>query len=471
MFNVLGDVQGFVAGQTEDDGDNNEFIVVESKSKIKAHTKKAPSKDVQQVQTISYVQHHRQKNNKTKSKFGNRYVTRNYSRTKFHVGGEILSEWTEISQMNLAATEQGEVTVEREEVWERGSLRQYNYNYELKVTFRTPAIVKRGRDKPHLYNGAFDDPYLLNIVFNQEFAQDKKVVIMDDITFCTLCTVNYTKFPFNIRFTKEGNKLAFNIDPYDQSAAFASLVTLGENFIGNHYEDETIVGKLAVEATLVNQNVGELLVAPADQFPETVRDRNQPLSQELKDFMQENEKEFLCDDGKGYKYIKLTIDDEYYVYVRVSIDAWEEKNSVLKPVLIRSLLNIDSSKWKSEWNTKSALLKLETERSNSSQIQKWMLQAYLAGTDELKLGFTMRNLSNDPYNHKLVSLEPTKISELSNFFNFYFASSFSTLYGIFQKVSELKEDTEYVLNKAPYKSQLKFFSVPVEEEDEDQDEE
>lgn len=75
---------------------------------------------------------------------------------------------------------------------------------------------------------------------------------MDEAVFCTMATTQKTKFPYNIKFNKEGNKLVFFVDPEDQSALYTHLQTLNENLIGDLPEDEKIIEGLAKEASTVS---------------------------------------------------------------------------------------------------------------------------------------------------------------------------------------------------------------------------
>ena len=328
-------------------------MTTENKALLKNVVKTGPSKYVHQTQIQTYNHHHNSKNKKTTKKFKSKYNTTNYTRPKFSSGGEIRSEWVDLHhQITINQIDKSEIKFNKETLAERGAMPEYNRGYEPKVSVKTPAHVKRTRDAPKLTEGAFKDPYLLNVVFNGEFPEDKKIVVMDDVVFTTLCTIHKTYFPFNIKFTKQGNKYAFNIDPADQSAAFASLQTLNENINGHLPEDETIVGKLALEATLLTQNLASLVAIPESAKEGSVV-RKEIEDEDLKSFMEENEMEFDVDETKYYKYVKIELNNEYLIFIRTKVDAYEVENGVQKPILIRGLMNIKPNDWIKQWVQKS----------------------------------------------------------------------------------------------------------------------
>lgn len=444
------------------------FITVEDKSKFKVIKDKQPTKTIRQVQVTTFVPYYRSKNNKQKSKLKSRYNYKTYIKPRFQQAGEIISEWTDLHHtVTINQTDKMTINYTKEVVAEVGSYLLYNNAFEKVVSAKSKVNIKRKYNKPNSMTTAAEDPFLLNQIFNGDLPEGKTLVVMDENVFSTMATCQKTKFPYNIKFNKEGNKLLFSVEPEDMSSTYAQLQTYNENIIADQPEDEKVIEGLAKEATTVSQNLAQLVLIPDSHTPGSLKTK-EIQDEKLNEFIEEYEKPFDLKDNKMYKYVKLEINKQYIVYIKLCADAYELDNGVEKPVLIRNLLNINPSSWNKTWASNKSSLKLSSQRDNSSQIQKWMLQAFLQDAETIKVGYGMRKTSKDPYCHKLIGMESLNVAELSKQYNFYINSALACVKIILDEVSQITTKGEFVLNRRAYATTHKIFSVP---EDEDSDEE
>lgn len=109
------------------------------------------------------------------------------------------------------------------------------------------------------------------------------------------------------------------------------------------------------------------MLIPESHTPGSERTRKIE-DEDLENFIEEYEKPFDLKDNKLYKYVKLEINSEYIIFIRMSVDAYEIVNGEEKPVLIRNFLNISPSTWTKSWASNKSVLKLAAQTDNSSQL-------------------------------------------------------------------------------------------------------
>ena len=441
------------------------FVEVNDKAKVKNLKKKGPTRHVTQVQIMTYNPRYRDR--PKKKKHYNRYSNKNYARPKFSTGGGIRSEWAKVQEMNIMKIDTLSLDYSKELIKEFGTYYEFNHLFQTKISYKKPLMLKRPSEKPTLYNGAFKDPFLLNMIFNGEFSQDKKVFFMDEKVFSLLCTVHKTNFPLNLNFNKMGNKYALNIDPEDPSSAFAALYTYEENITGDLPESEATMTNLCVETTLIGQHFNQQCLKTNQKI-----EKELDTDEDFDEFMEENEVEFHLDPTKMYRYVKINLED-YVIYVRVAIDAYEKgPGGVVKPILVRTMAEALPMKWKPWAKNKNSVI-TKCYKNNTSKVMKWITEAYLADVENIKIAYITRLHSEKPRKHKIIGVENVQVSELSRFIGFYMNLGFSSLKRNLDGLSSITEDGEFIYNKAAYKPFLKFFQMPevVEEDDEEEEEE
>lgn len=203
--------------EAETKGQNNQtFKTIKDKSKLKSQRTKQPNKYTQVVTLKTWNSHYR---GGRKKKNYSKYNRRNFTRPKFSVAGAVKSGWEEVEEMNVTKRQEVELDWEMETLDTVGKMYQFNGLFESKLNAKNTLLLKRASEEYSTQTGAFKDPYLLNLVFNQKEDDDKKVFYMDSNVFSTLAALPKSKFPFNINFTKQNNKYAIDVDYEESSAA------------------------------------------------------------------------------------------------------------------------------------------------------------------------------------------------------------------------------------------------------------
>lgn len=148
----------------------------------------------------------------------NKYNKKVLVRPKFAVAGGVKSGWEEVEEMNIQNPSESKINYTIETLDSVGKIYEFNSLFETRINAKNPLLVKRTREDLHIQPGVFKDPYLLNLIFGKEEDEDKAVFYMDSTAFSTLCSAHKSNFPFNLNFTKQGNKYAVDVD-YDNEAA------------------------------------------------------------------------------------------------------------------------------------------------------------------------------------------------------------------------------------------------------------
>lgn len=391
-------------------------------------------------------------------------------RPKFSQAGGVKSSWEEVEEMNVMKLTEDRFDWKIETLDTFGKLYEFNKLFESRITHKKPLQLKRTADEVATQTGAFKDPYLLNLVFNQEEDTTKKVFYMDSNAFSTLCTVHKSNFPFNINFNKMGNKIAVDVDYETEKAAqaFAYLETYNETINDHLPDNEKIMTKLCEENTLTKQNfiAQSLKNTEKDASIEKTLEKNE----DFEEFCEENEMEFDVRDDKLYKYQKITF-DKFIIYVRSNVDGYETIKNEKKEILLRNFMAVNPSDWTKKWSTAKSIIMTDCYKNNNAKVMKWLTEAYLSEVETMKIAYITRFTTQTPKKHKIIGVENADVASLSKYFGYSMNYGLSCLKAVLEGMLRINDDGTYVFHKLSYKPYVKLFKIPEAQEDEDSEEE
>lgn len=94
-------------------------------------------------------------------------------------------------------------------------------------------------------------------------------------------------------------------------------------------------------------------------------------------------------------------------------------NNEVQTLTIKAFNEWDSSQaggvdWRTKLDVQKGAVMATEIKNNSAKVAKWTLQALLAGTDTMKLGYVSRNSSRSTQNHSILLTQYVKPTEFAS---------------------------------------------------------
>ncbi|KAF7508354.1 hypothetical protein GJ744_009345 [Endocarpon pusillum] len=369
-------------------------------------------------------------------------------------------------------------TSEGEDIDSYGFLYYYDRSYDktqMKMAERELQSLERAA-----YNvTTSQDPII------QDLAEKDEATIFatSDILSMLMCATR-SVYSWDIVILRHGNKIFLD----KRIDSTIDLVTVNENAADAPLEAETGQGgtnqqstgvkadsintpsNLALEATIINHNVGLQTVIESDSarldFPHpnpfyNPAEETEPLA------------------SKAYKYrrfdLSLEKDEEpLHLIVRTELDAVVKNNISGEDqfLTIKALNEFDHKAQGSggalDWRTKlvsqrGAVVATEM-KNNSCKLARWTTQAILAKADQMKLGFVSRANPKSNTSHVILGVVGYKPREFASQMNLGLSNGWGIVRTIVDLVKGLSgsEDKKYVLVKDPNKQLVRLYEVPLQ---------
>lgn len=437
--------------------DDEGFKLVEKNKYNNPKKQRLPNTKNQVVYTLmTYNVHISAKNKKNQRKPVNRYNNKNYNKTKFINAGSIHSEWKVVDDVAIPNLEKKKLTHEITDMTSNGEIFRFETKFH-RINSKKPWVLPKVQKMALASPDTFEDPYLLHQFYNPSPEDEgKNLFFMTDNLLLSLCVIQKSLFPWNMRVMKTANKFILYTYSSDQSAGFINLQTHNENIQEHLPDDETELGRLCVETTLIQQN---FLRACTDQ------NAKESASEEI---IGDN---VIIDMPVMYKYKRIELGGQNVVYTRIPIESYvEDANGKKNYVLVKSLNVIQGTQWLKNWESNKSLQLNTFYKNNKSVVCKWLVQAILTGCDSIKIAIAMRTNSKEREEHKIIGVEDVKISELMNVFQFNFETMLCSLNVVLDSLNKTDENGKYIINKVPFKQNFSVLKIQEEESDEDSEE-
>jgi len=394
-------------------------------------------------------------------------------------------DWEQLIELDFLRMSKLRLDVDApEDVASYGTLYQYDRAYDrVSVKFERPL---QPRDRVHYSPTTSEDPVIQEVASSDKKAQ---VYITDAILALLMCAPR-SVYPWDIVITKTENGELF----FDKRANSAfDFLTVNENASeppmelndpANGPAPETNVrakintpGALSLEATFVNENFGF------------------QVCDETKTYAFKNPNPFHtgenAEEGKlascvyRYRRFNLSTEDEDPVemLVRTELNAFvgsADKKAAPQMITIRTLNEFDprapgaggAPDWRSRLDQSRGAVVATEMKNNSFKLARFTVQSILAGADNMKLGYISRSNPLDPYRHTILGTSWFKPRALAAQMAYNLANG----WGIVRTIIDLARAQpagRFVLAKDPNKQIVRFFRVPwnFEQEEEEEPEE
>jgi translation initiation factor 3 subunit D len=323
-----------------------------------------------------------------------------------------------------------------------GSINFYNKTFD-RLTTKSSKAVSIEEASQIAYLPLSLDPVIAKLATEIEGT----VAFMSDAAAALLMATPRTVNPWDL----VAKRISSNAIIVDQREDAQSTISSIDNILVNETANDpptddreafNSAQNLAIEATRINNIVPKIICSSKSQY--TVgEDCSAPA-------------------GFAYKYYKWTMGEGKYLVIRSTVNAATHMGSKEDIILVRSLLEFDSSRsgvnldWRSKLDNQRGAILANEIKNNNSIIARWVFQAYLAQVDNIKLAYVSRISPKDRVRHELLALQDIEPYELATQMNLDTANGFGILRALFDMLTDSQESV--VIVRDPVKPILRLYN-------------
>lgn len=323
-----------------------------------------------------------------------------------------------------------------------GSVGFYSKTFD-RLTTKSSKFVNVGSSNQATYLHLSADPMIAKLANEIEGT----VAFMSDAAAALLMATPRTVHPWDL-IAKRISSNAVIVDQREeiQASAFPIDHVLVSETANDPPADErenfNSAYNLAIEATRIN-NILPTIICSSDANFSLGNDCPAPS-------------------GVAYKYYKWTMGEGKYLVIRSVVNAAARIGSNEDLILVRSLLEFDSSRsgnnldWRSKLDNQRGAILANEIRNNNAVIARWVFQAYLAQVDNIKLAYVSRVSPKDRAHHELLALQDIEPNELATQMNLDTANGFGILKALFDLLTK-SQDTVTIF-RDPVKPILRLYN-------------
>lgn len=258
------------------------------------------------------------------------------------------------------------------------------------------------------------------------------------------------------------------------------LLTVNETSVEPPTDDDSSCNSprnLAIEATFINHNFSQQVLKTGDQEAKYKFEETNPFISEDEDIQVAS---------VGYRYKKWELGSDivrlYFIYciicslnqliclLQVLVARCEHDGVLQTPsgepqfLSIKALNEWDSKlangvEWRQKLDTQRGAVLANELRNNACKLAKWTVQAVLAGSDQLKLGYVSRINPRDHSRHVILGTQQFKPHEFATQINLSMDNAWGILRCIIDLVMKQK-DGKYLIMKDPNKPIIRLYDIP-----------
>jgi translation initiation factor 3 subunit D len=375
----------------------------------------------------------------------------------------IEPEWELVYELNLAdLTKLQANPPSTTDLYTCGHVDQYDDSYD-KLTVRTASRLRRCANKLFYYVTSKEDPIL------EKYAvEGAGNVFATDAILAQLMAAPRSVFSWDI-VAQKINGMVF-LDKREDSSF--DLLTVSETAqdppgYGDDVEEYNHPDKLALEATLINQNFSQQILT--DNQGEGQRKIFEPNP-----FYEEGQDSSVEPASVAYTYRQFTM-GSIQIVARCEVHGWVGKRDANSFITAYALNEWDSRysngvNWRQKIDTTKGAVLGNEMKNNNCKVAKWTAQSILANADFMKIGYVSRAAPNNPNDHQILATQSFRPKELAN----QLGMNPINVWGILKMFCETllsMEDGKYLILKDPLKQAIRIYSVPINSFEEDYDEE
>ncbi|XP_033167293.1 eukaryotic translation initiation factor 3 subunit D-2 [Drosophila mauritiana] len=337
-----------------------------------------------------------------------------------------------------------------------GSLEFYDKLYD-RVNLRNEKPLQKMARVVHTVTTT-DDPVIrrLSRTMGNVFATDE---ILSTIMCCTR-----SNYSWDVVVEKLGTKVFLDKRYNDQF----DLLTVNETSVEPPMEEEGSINSahsLAMEATLINHNFSQQVLRIGDQEQRFMFEEPNPFEEPGMDLA-----------SIGYRYRQWDLGNDVVLIARCKHNAViQGPNGDMQFLSIKALNEWDSKatnsvEWRQKLDTQRGAVLASELRNNACKLARWTVEAVLAGSDQLKLGYVSRMNPRDHLRHVILGTQQFKPQEFATQINLNMDNSWGVLRCLIDLVMK-QPDGKYLIMKDPNKPMIRLYDVPENAFDSDRDEE
>lgn len=394
-------------------------------------------------------QANKNKNQKNKWQRNNQWTGgRGYDnmRIKREASVEVRPEWKVREEIELSGL--SKLTIDEvptpEDLFCCGSLEYYDKTYD-RITAVNPKLLER-IERTFFKVTTTDDSMIRNLSMKNE----ANVFGIDSI-ISLLMACPRSVYSWDVVVQRVGSKLFFDKRENSQFDYLTVNETASEPPTEEKESSINSPGALAHEATLINQVFSQqVLLRDSKRF-------NFPHSHSF---------QTTGDDvaSVAYKYRRWRLSDDISVIIRCEIDGVLEVQGNQEAFLTIKTLNEFDPKgsgvdWRQKLDAQRGAVIATELKNNSNKIAKWVAQALLAGTHQLKIGFVSRSSPKDAHTHVILGSSTYQPTEFVSQINLNVKNMWAILKYFIETCLKLPEG-KYILLKDPNLPIVRLYDVP-----------
>ncbi|KAH8418120.1 hypothetical protein KR009_009902, partial [Drosophila setifemur] len=289
----------------------------------------------------------------------------------------------------------------------------------------------------------------------------------DEILATIMCSTR-SNYSWDVVIEKLGTKVF--LDKRDN--AHFDLLTVNETSLEPPMEEQGSINSahnLALEATLINHNFVQQVLRVGNQEPRFKFDEPNPFEEPGVELI-----------SVGYRYRQWELGNDLVLVARCKHNGViQGPNGELQFLSIKALNEWDSKaansvEWRQKLDTQRGAVLASELRNNACKLARWTVEAVLAGSDQLKLGYVSRVTQRDHLRHVILGTQQFKPQEFATQINLNMDNAWGILRCLVDMVMK-QPDGKYLIMKDPNKPMVRLYDIPenafdsdaAEEEDSD----
>jgi translation initiation factor 3 subunit D len=336
-----------------------------------------------------------------------------------------------------------------------GTLESYDKRFD-RITTKTPVSLK-ATNRTYIDSTTTEDPIIGNLP-DQSAKDDFVRLYATDQILALLVSASRTVYTWDIVIRKIGNNIYLDKRPGIPSI---DLLTVNENSVRDapsvdERDKKNINSAMVVsqEAADVNANFVQLVLNPkarvelaeSSPFSDVDAEEQAPV---------------------GYRYRRWTFKNSKMVLIaRTEVDAVVDSTV---PANERKYMTIKSmneyfgahvpSNWRGQLDSQRSAILLTEYKNNAAKMTRFAVQALLAGTDVMKVGFISRVKPTSKTQHSVLGTETYLPASLARTVKLESRNMWGVIQGVMSIVAKQEGDGVFVLLHPPNKQQLELYHV------------
>ena len=380
---------------------------------------------------------------------GKKYGNRNAPPKMRESSVAVRADWVSIEEMDFPRLVKLSLPniKDGEDILTCGTLEYYDKNYD-RINVKNEKPLQKIDRIVHTVTTT-DDPVI------RRLSKTIGNVFATDAILATIMCSTRSNYSWDIVIEKFGDKIF--MDKRDNTEF--DLLTVNETSVEPPTDDDSSPNSprnLAIEATFINHNFSQ-------QVLKTGEKEAKYKFQEPNPFITEDEEVEVA--SVGYRYKKWDLGSDIVLVARCEHDGVLQSPSSEPQFLSIKALNEWDSKlangveWRQKLDTQRGAVLANELRNNACKLAKWTVQAVLAGSDQLKLGYVSRINPRDPARHVILGTQQFKPHEFATQINLSMDNAWGILRCIIDIVMKQK-DGKYLIMKDPNKPMIRLYDIP-----------